>query len=67
VTVGGRAVDDEMAYNPNDCVEQRRAEAQESAEASTCNRHAPAALPEYPSWFRDGAGRALSGRCWFCE
>jgi hypothetical protein len=47
----------EMAYNPNDCVELRWAAPQESDEASTCKRHAPAAqrakMTEYRSWFRD--------------
>jgi hypothetical protein len=52
-----RAGDLEMAYNPNDCVELRWGASQESEEASTCRRHAPAAqhakMTEYRSWFRD--------------
>ena len=32
----------EMAYNPNDCVEIRWAAAEDSAEMSSCKRHAPA-------------------------
>ncbi len=47
----------EMAYNPNDCVELRWAAPEESAEASTCKRHAPAAqrakMTEYRTWFRE--------------
>jgi hypothetical protein len=47
----------EMAYNPNDCVELRWAAPEESAEAATCKRHAPAAqrakMTDYRSWFRD--------------
>jgi len=47
----------EMAYNPNDCVELRWAAPEESAEASTCKRHAPAAqrakMTEYRIWFRE--------------
>ena len=35
-----RAVDLEMAYNPNDCVELRWGAPEGSAEASTCKRHA---------------------------
>jgi hypothetical protein len=47
----------EMAYNPNDCVELRWAAPEESAEASTCKWHAPAAqrakMTEYRTWFRE--------------
>ena len=32
-----------MAYNPNDCVELRWGAAENSDEAATCKRHAPAA------------------------
>jgi hypothetical protein len=38
-----RAVDLEMAYNPNDCVELRWGAPAKSDEASTCKRYAPAA------------------------
>ncbi len=52
-----RAVDFEMAYNPNDCVELRWGAPENSEEASTCKRHAPAAqrakMSEYRPWFRD--------------
>ena len=53
-----RAVDYEMAYNPNDCVEVRWAAPENSQEASTCKRHAPQAQRAkmssgYRSWFRD--------------
>jgi len=52
-----RAVDFEMAYNPNDCVELRWGAAEGSEEASTCKRHAPQAqrakMSEYRAWFRD--------------
>jgi hypothetical protein len=52
-----RAVEFEMAYNPNDCVELRWAAAAGSDEASTCKRHAPAAqrarMSDYRAWFRD--------------
>lgn len=55
--VVGRAVDFEMAYNPNDCVELRWAAPANSEEASTCKRHAPAAqrtrMLDYRSWFRE--------------
>jgi hypothetical protein len=52
-----RAVDYEMAYNPNDCVEVRWAAPENSEEASTCKRHAPQAQrakmsSDYRSWFR---------------
>jgi hypothetical protein len=52
-----RAVEFEMAYNPNDCVELRWAAAAGSDEASTCKRRAPAAqrdkMSSYRTWFRD--------------
>jgi hypothetical protein len=52
-----RAVDFEMAYNPNDCVELRWAAVANSDEASTCKRHAPAAqrakMSDYRAWFRE--------------
>lgn len=52
-----RAVDFEMAYNPNDCVELRWAAPAGSDEASTCKRRAPAAqrdkMANYRAWFRD--------------
>ena len=50
-----RSVDFEMAYNPNDCVELRWAAPDNSAEASTCKRHAPreqrAKMTKYRTWF----------------
>jgi hypothetical protein len=52
-----RAVDFEMAYNPNDCVELRWGARENSEEASTCRRHAPQAqrakMSEYRAWFRE--------------
>jgi len=52
-----RAANFEMAYNPNDCVELRWGAADNSEEASTCKRHAPAAqrakMSDYRSWFRE--------------
>ena len=52
-----RAVDLEMAYNPNDCVELRWAAPDKSDETSTCKRYAPAAqrakMAKYRSWFRE--------------
>jgi hypothetical protein len=52
-----RAGDLEMAYNPNDCVELRWGAAEESDEASTCKRHAPAAqrakMTDYRAWFHE--------------
>jgi hypothetical protein len=53
-----RAVDYEMAYNPNDCAELRWAAPENSQEASTCRRHAPQAqrakmASEYRTWFRE--------------
>ena len=52
-----RAVDLEMAYNPNDCVELRWAAPDKSNEVSTCKRYAPAPqrakMAKYRSWFRE--------------
>jgi hypothetical protein len=52
-----RAVDFEMAYNPNDCVETRWGAPENSEEASTCKRAAPQAqrakMSEYRAWFRE--------------
>ena len=52
-----RAIDLEMAYNPNDCVELRWAAPDKSDEVSTCRRYAPAAqrakMAKYRSWFRE--------------
>jgi hypothetical protein len=52
-----READLEMAYNPNDCVELRWGAPEESDEASTCKRHAPAAqrakMTEYRRWFHE--------------
>ena len=51
-----RAVQFEMAYNPNDCVEIRWGAPENSEEASTCRLHAPQAqrakMSEYRAWFR---------------
>jgi len=51
-----RAVEFEMAYNPNDCVEIRWGAPENSEEASTCRLHAPQAqrakMSEYRAWFR---------------
>jgi hypothetical protein len=47
----------EMAYNLNDCVEQRWAAPEKSKEAATCKRHSPAAqrakMAEYRPWFAE--------------
>jgi hypothetical protein len=47
----------EMAYNPNDCVEQRWGAPAGSEELSTCRSHAPPAqmakMESYRSWFHD--------------
>jgi hypothetical protein len=56
--VVGRAVDFEMAYNPNDCAELRWAAPENSEEASTCKRRAPQAQrakmsSDYRNWFRE--------------
>jgi len=52
-----RAVEFEMAYNPNDCVELRWAAAANSEEAATCKRRAPQAqrakMSDYRAWFRE--------------
>jgi hypothetical protein len=52
-----RAQNFEMAYNLNDCVELRWGAPDESDEASTCKRRAPAAqrskMTEYRTWFRE--------------
>ncbi len=52
-----RAVEYEMAYNPNDCVELRWGAPENSEEAATCRRHAPQAqrakMSEYRAWFRE--------------
>jgi hypothetical protein len=53
-----RAADFEMAYNPNDCVELRWGATENSDEAATCKRHAPAAQrarmsSDYRVWFRE--------------
>jgi hypothetical protein len=60
VTVGqllGRKVGLEMAYNPNDCVETRWAAPLGSAEAASCQRHAPAEqrarMEQVRPWFHD--------------
>ncbi|MCB9661252.1 MAG: C40 family peptidase [Sandaracinaceae bacterium] len=45
----------ELAYNPNDCIEQRWGAPAGSAEASSCRRHAPPEqarrMAEYRAWF----------------
>jgi hypothetical protein len=56
--VVARAVDFEMAYNPNDCAELRWAAPENSEEASTCKRRAPQAQrakmsSDYRNWFRE--------------
>lgn len=47
----------ELAYNPNDCVENRWAAPAKSDEASTCRRQAPAAqrakMASYREWFSE--------------
>ena len=47
----------EMAYNLNDCVELRWGAPANSAEASTCKRHAPSAqrakMTKYRPWFHE--------------
>ena len=52
-----RAVDLEIAYNPNDCVELRWGAPENSDEASTCKRHAPSAqrakMTDHRSWFHE--------------
>ena len=52
-----RAVDFEMGYNLNDCVELRWGAPANSEEASTCKRHAPPAqrakMTDYRTWFRE--------------
>jgi hypothetical protein len=53
-----RAAGLEMAYNPNDCVELRWGAPENSQEASTCKRHAPAAQrakmsSDYRIWFHE--------------
>ncbi|MGP0091055.1 MAG: hypothetical protein ACLPKB_14015 [Xanthobacteraceae bacterium] len=52
-----RAVDLEMAYNVNDCVELRWGASDKSDEASTCKRHAPqtqrSKMTEYRAWFHE--------------
>ncbi len=52
-----RAVDFEMAYNPNDCVELRWGAPENSEEAATCRRRAPQAqrakMANYRGWFRE--------------
>ena len=55
--VDDRAVDLEMAYNPNDCVELRWGAPDKSEEASTCKHFAPSAqrakMTKYRAWFHD--------------
>ncbi len=53
-----RAVDFEMAYNPNDCPEIRWGAPENSEEAATCKRHAPQAQratmsSDFRGWFRE--------------
>jgi hypothetical protein len=52
-----RAVDLEMGYNLNDCVELRWGAPDNSDESSTCKRHAPQAqrakMTEYRPWFHE--------------
>jgi hypothetical protein len=55
--VADRAESLEMAYNPNDCVEQRWGATAGSDEASTCHAHAPggqvAKMQGYRAWFHE--------------
>src|SRR5205085_1176615 len=55
--VADRAIDLEMAYNPNDCVELRWGAPARSDEASTCKRSASAAqrtkMVKYRAWFHE--------------
>ena len=55
--VAARAVDLEMAYNPNDCVELRWGAPAGSEEASTCKRYAPSAqrakMTKYRPWLHE--------------
>ncbi|MEA2980335.1 MAG: hypothetical protein QOF09_2158 [Alphaproteobacteria bacterium] len=55
--VAERAVDLEMAYNPNDCVELRWGAPAKSDEASTCKRYAPSAqrakMTKYRAWLHE--------------
>jgi hypothetical protein len=55
--VADRAVDLEMAYNPNDCVELRWGATAKSEETATCKRSAPAAqrakMTKYRVWFHE--------------
>ena len=52
-----RAVELEMAYNPNDCVEMRWAAPARSQEAATCKRAAPqeqrSKMTKYRAWFSE--------------
>ena len=52
-----RMADFEMAYNLNDCVELRWGAPEQSDEAATCKRHAPATqhakMATYRAWFRE--------------
>jgi hypothetical protein len=55
--VAARQVALEMAYNPNDCVEQRWGAPEASDELSTCRAHAPASqvakMATYRTWFHE--------------
>jgi hypothetical protein len=55
--VADRAVDLEMAYNPNDCVELRWGASAKSDEAATCKRYAPQAqrakMTKYRTWLHE--------------
>jgi hypothetical protein len=55
--VADRAVDLEMAYNPNDCVELRWGAPAGSDEAGPCKRHASSAqrakMTKYRAWFHE--------------
>jgi hypothetical protein len=55
--VAERAVDLEMAYNPNDCVELRWGASAKSDEALTCKRSAPGAqrakMTKYRPWLHE--------------
>ena len=55
--VMARAVDLEVAYDPNDCIEVRWGAPAGSAEAATCARRAPGAqaarMRRYRAWFHE--------------
>jgi hypothetical protein len=46
-----------MAYNPNDCIEERWGAAEGTPDHASCHRHAPAdqraRMAEYRAWFHE--------------